>query len=106
MTRLMRWLQVVMAASLMGTVFQPGLGCAGKIAKNFNPCGTFLVCDPLEYDLSWYEISDFPDYDVDPTCTIPGLCGANTPFPPTITGTGTGNTATTGTTTTTGQTGF
>lgn len=81
MTRLVRWFQVLLASAFLGTMFQPGAGCLNKVAKNFNPCGTLLVCDPLEYDLMWYDLDDFPDYSVDPTCTIPGACG-NTPFPP------------------------
>ncbi|GMU23928.1 MAG: hypothetical protein AMXMBFR13_40050 [Phycisphaerae bacterium] len=66
--------QATMAAALMGTTFQAG--CLGKVARNVNPCGTVLACDPLEYDLLFTE---YPDWDLDPTCTIPGFCGG--PFP-------------------------
>ncbi len=96
-----------MAATFLGAAFQfPGAGCGSKILNNFNPCGTILNCDPLEYDLAFSD--GFPDYDVDPTCTIPGFCDEiNVPFPVSPGGgvgtlvpggtTGTGNTTGTGT---------
>jgi hypothetical protein len=81
MRRFIKWTQILAAASFFGTVLQfPGAGCVGKIVNNVNPCGTILNCDPLEYDLAFHDM--FPDYAVDPTCTIPGFCGG-TPFPPT-----------------------
>ena len=83
-------LRIMLASSLMGTVFQAG--CLGKLASNVNPCGTILDCDPVEWDLMFH---DYPDWDIDPTCTIPGLCGGN--WPPSSTG----GTGTTGDTTTT-----
>ena len=43
-----------------------------------NPCGTILNCNPIEYDLALH--GTYPDYAIDPTCTIPGFCGG-TPFP-------------------------
>lgn len=107
MKRYRHWLQVLLAAALLGTTFQAGTGCIGTIARNVNPCGTILVCDPLEYDLMWTDQSDWPDYNIDPTCTIPGECG-ETPFPPAGSGTsasGVGTSGTTNTTTTTGNTG-
>jgi hypothetical protein len=89
MTRFYRWFQVMMAATFLGASFALP-DCAGTIVRNVNPCGTILFCDPLEYDLAFMQ-DEFPDWDVDPTCTIPGLCGG-TPFPTepgTISGTGT-----------------
>jgi hypothetical protein len=67
-------LQVMLASSLAGTTFQAG--CLGTIARNFNPCGTVLDCDPVEWDFMFHA---FPDWDIDPTCTIPGLCGGQWP---------------------------
>jgi len=84
------------AAFLAGSV--AGVGCLGAIAHNFNPCGTILNCDPAEYDLM---MNSFPDWDLDPTCTIPGQCGDGV-FPFDASGT-TSSTSTT-TTTTTGST--
>ena len=79
MNRLRRWqiaLRIMLASSLMGTMFQAG--CLGKVANNVNPCGTILDCDPLEWDLMF---NDYPDWNLDPTCTIPGLCGGQWPPP-------------------------
>lgn len=34
-----------------------------------NPCGSiFGFCDPIDVDLMF---ADIPDYDLDPTCSIP-----------------------------------
>ena len=67
-------LRIMLASSMLGTLFQGG--CLGGLARNFNPCGTILACDPVEWDLMFH---DYPDYDIDPTCTIPGLCGGQWP---------------------------
>ena len=59
-----------------------GVTCEGlghKLVQNVNPCGTVLNCDPAEYDLV---TKDFPDWDLDPTCTIPGQCGSVWPGVP------------------------
>ncbi len=101
MKRLKTWqagLRIMLASSLVGTVFQAG--CLGTIARNFNPCGTILACDPVEWDLMFH---DYPDWDIDPTCTIPGLCDGNWP-PSSGDDTGTASTTTTTGTTTTGTT--
>lgn len=103
MKRLNTWqvgLRVTLAVSMAGTTF--GVGCFGTVARNINPCGTILNCDPVEWDLMYH---DYPDWDLDPTCTIPGMCGGQ--WPP---GTGSGGEAadttitTTTDTTTTGTT--
>jgi len=69
------WLLV--AAAFLGSMSQ--LGCITAMAKNFNPCGTILVCDPYEWDLMMLG-DNYPDWDLDPTCTVPGGCG-NGVFP-------------------------
>lgn len=64
-----------------------GMTCTGvgeKVINSVNPCGTVLNCDPVEYDLL---TTDFPDWNLDPTCTIPGQCG--TTWPPNSQSTGT-----------------
>lgn len=72
-------LQTVMLTTTValgsGWLFQAG--CITTLAKNFNPCGTILNCDPAEYDLM---MNDWPDWDLDPTCTIPGQCGGVFPY--------------------------
>lgn len=93
MRRTRKWeaaVALLLAGALTGSVGQ--LGCIQKITHNFNPCGTILNCDAAEYDLM---MNDFPDWNLDPTCTIPGQCGGVFPF-----NTGTTTTTTTGTTTT------
>ncbi|HOA73539.1 MAG TPA: hypothetical protein PL151_12035 [Phycisphaerae bacterium] len=47
-------------------------GVAEKVTHTINPCGTIFNCDPAEYDLL---TTDFPNWNLDPTCTIPGQCG-------------------------------
>ena len=67
--------------------------------NNYNPCGTILNCDPVEYDLM---MNDWPDWSLDPTCTIPGQCGGVFPYNTTgdtTTTTNTTNTTNTSTTT-------
>jgi hypothetical protein len=59
-----------------GMLMQVDFSCTGvgeKLVNNVNPCGTILNCDPVEYDLL---TTDFPDWDIDPTCTVPGQCGS------------------------------
>ncbi len=56
------------------------LSCTGvgeKVRTNLNPCGTIITCDPVEYDLL---TTDYPDWNLDPTCTIPGQCDGPYPF--------------------------
>lgn len=87
------WMWGALAAALTMTL-PVNVSCISKVAKNVNPCGTILNCDPVEYDLLMNR--NWPDWDLDPTCTIPGLC--NGPFP----SVGDDDGTTTTTTTTTG----
>jgi len=84
----------IAATSLAGSLFD--IGCVGKVANNFNPCGTILNCDPAEYDLIMMDT--VPDWDLDPTCTIPGMCGDGI-FPFDSSGSDTTDSTTTTTTT-------
>ena len=73
-------IRALIGIAAAGALF--GASCAGvseKLVKNVNPCGTILNCDPVEYDLLF---ADYPDWDVDPTCTIPSLCGGTFPYRP------------------------
>jgi hypothetical protein len=70
--RFQRLVQIGVAV-VTGSVLE--LSCGGvaeKVVQNVNPCGTILECDPVEYDLL---TQDYPDWDLDPTCTVPGQCG-------------------------------
>lgn len=65
-------LGLLVVAAFLGSMGQ--FGCVTAMAKNFNPCGTVLVCDPYEWDLMMLD-GNYPDWDLDPTCTVPGSCG-------------------------------
>lgn len=82
-TRFLRRSVQVALAITAGTLFQlGGMSCTSlgeKVVKGVNPCGTIFNCDPAEYDLL---TTDFPDWDIDPTCTIPGQCGSVWPVLP------------------------
>lgn len=71
------------AAVLSGCVFQFGwLPSCSTALTTVNPCGTILTCLPSDIDLIF---SDIPNYDLDPTCTIPGFgfVGGDPNAPPT-----------------------
>lgn len=77
-SRKRRGLRAGVATLFLGCVFQLGWipSCEG-ILTTVELCGTVLGnCQPGTFDLLF---ADIPDYDVDPTCTIPGGCG-NDPF--------------------------
>lgn len=92
-------LQILLATSLCGSVFQVG-SCLSSLGRNFNPCGTVLTCDPAEFDLLTMDPLE-PDYNYNPTCVIPGLLNCTTPIVGDPGGAATTGTTTTGTTTTT-----
>jgi len=92
-------LRLAMFTSLVSTM--SAVGCLNKVGRNINPCGTILNCNPAEWDWMMHN-GDFPDFNIDPTCVIPGQCGFQWP-PTTPGGTGT-NTGGTGGGTTTGGT--
>jgi hypothetical protein len=51
-----------------------------------NPCGTILSnCDPTDWWTIIWPVIEAPNYDRDPSCTIPYLCGE--PWSTTTTGT-------------------
>ncbi|MFQ5413355.1 MAG: hypothetical protein ACE5E6_02745 [Phycisphaerae bacterium] len=58
------------ALVLAASVFQ--LPSCAQVLTVFDPCGTILgSCAPGALQLLF---ADVPDFDVDPTCTIPGGC--------------------------------
>jgi hypothetical protein len=72
----LRFLMLMATISLGGSLMQ--YGCANiatTVVKNVNPCGTIFsttFCDPQAYTLMWVEPQD---WERDPTCTVPTLCG-------------------------------
>src|SRR5262245_36768898 len=113
MSKFMNWRRWMQAALLVtgGALYTvPGPGCAQTLARNVNPCGTRLVCDPLEYE---YAVGNFdplnPDFEACPVSVFVADCAGGV-FPPLTGGTGgnggTGNGGTgTGTGTNNGTTG-
>lgn len=58
--------------------FQYGIGSCRGVTDFLNPCGSiFAFCTAEELDRMNNPI---PDYENDPSCTIPGACG-DQPFP-------------------------
>lgn len=94
-------LRLAMFTSLAGAMSITG--CLNKIGRNINPCGTILACDPAEWDWMMHN-RDYPNWSVDPTCTIPGQCGQWPPNSDTVGSGGGGGGTTTGGTTTGGTT--
>jgi hypothetical protein len=74
-----------LATVLAGTCFQVSgclnLGGIGHYIANFNPCGTILSCDPVQYNFirSGYT-GPGANPNVDMACTYPPFCGSNDPF--------------------------
>ena len=61
---------LVLSGSMM---FQLGIGACRDVTEFLNPCGTvFAFCDAQDLDFLNRTIPDFED---DPTCTIPYACG-------------------------------
>ncbi|KAB2940353.1 MAG: hypothetical protein KJ057_03250 [Phycisphaerae bacterium] len=73
------WLAGLMVAG-GSTVLAWSPSCEGLLTR-FNPCSTVLgFCDANDIDLLF---TDIPNYELDPTCTIPYLegCSAGNIFP-------------------------
>ncbi len=67
--------RILLVIVTIGMGSLPGLSCSSALSgvvRNVNPCGTLLNCDPVEWDLLFI---DWPDWDEDPSCVIPGFCG-------------------------------
>ncbi|MBN2560616.1 MAG: hypothetical protein JXQ75_06775 [Phycisphaerae bacterium] len=81
--------QAILSASILfagGTVLSNG--CMNVIAST-NPCGTvFTFCAPVDWLNLWYPMLETPDYDSDPSCTIPLGCGDGDLLPPLVGGPG------------------
>ena len=70
-------LTIALAVLLCGQVMALLPSCE-TVATTVNPCGTiFGFCDPIDVDLMF---ADIPDFDLDPSCTIPyyGINGDQT----------------------------
>ena len=71
------WRRVVVSLALGGSVLQLGfLPDCTSLLRVFNPCGSILgFCEPEDLDLMLAD--GIPDFDLDPTCTIPFATGGN-----------------------------
>lgn len=75
-------LRVVLMVTLATAYAIPGASCvdsltgvAGSVARNFNPCGTILVCDPLEWEYAVGNLDPFnPDFEECPLSADPSQC--------------------------------
>jgi hypothetical protein len=78
--RLRGLLRKGLLAAAAGAVLPAGCGDLGRFVANFNPCGTILNCDPVQYEFirSGYE-GPGADPDIDPACTYPPYCDGD-PF--------------------------
>jgi len=85
--------KAVLSASVLlagGTVL--GSGCMNTLAS-VNLCGTvFPWCDPVDQVNLLYPMLELPDFDVDPSCTIPLGCGGTDVLPALEGGPGGGDT--------------
>ena len=62
----------VLATALTSTMYVSLGGACEWVTTRFDPCGTLLGnCSPGTFDLAFASV---PDFDLDPTCTIPGGC--------------------------------
>ncbi|MFQ5489796.1 MAG: hypothetical protein ACE5GE_03650 [Phycisphaerae bacterium] len=71
-----RWL--TLAATFAGCCYASLFPSCKTALTTFNPCGSvFGFCNPSDIDRLF---ADVPDFDLDPTCTIPffGLDNPNT----------------------------
>ena len=67
---------IAMAVLSSGTAMAAIFPSCETIATTVNPCGTiFGFCSPSDVDLMFGSV---PDFDIDPTCTVP-LFGVNNP---------------------------
>jgi hypothetical protein len=74
------WLKLACLLATPGFMLAQFSGTCSKLANLtqwVDPCGTvFADCFPGQFQLY---ASDVPNYDLDPTCTIPGGCLPNGP---------------------------
>ena len=64
---------LLMLAPLTATTFAPG--CLETALLAANPCGTILNCDPDFWQFTVYPALTVPNWELDPSCVIPGACG-------------------------------
>ena len=74
-------LLLVALAATCGRLYQSG--CYESMLVGLNPCGTVLaICTPEDWYRAISPALTFPNYELDPSCTIPYSCGA---YPPAVT---------------------
>ena len=75
-------LLLVVLAATCGRLYQSG--CYESMLVGLNPCGTVLaICTPEDWYRAISPALTFPNYELDPSCTIPYSCG--TAYPPPVT---------------------
>jgi hypothetical protein len=75
-------LRVALLVGLASSYLVPSFGCVdrlvgvtGTLSRQFNPCGTILVCDPLEWEYAVGNVDPFnPDFEECPLSTNAADC--------------------------------
>jgi hypothetical protein len=73
--KMLRLAVALLAGGMMFQVAGCSLGDSLAFLRDFNPCGTILNCDPVDYAFrtSGYQ-GPGVDPDIDPFCTYPPFC--------------------------------
>ena len=69
-------LKLALTAGLVtgGTLYAGG--CYQDLLVSVNPCGTvFAFCTPGDWLRAIDPVIEYPDYELDPSCTMPFRCG-------------------------------
>ncbi|MBN1345550.1 MAG: hypothetical protein JXQ73_22850 [Phycisphaerae bacterium] len=66
---------LLIVAPLIATTFSSST-CMETTLLALNPCGTVLDCSPADWFSVVWPVVEAPNYDRDPSCTIPFLCGS------------------------------
>ena len=84
--RTLRLVRRMRKMSLVGAVLASGMafensGCTNTLLS-LTPCGTILAgCTPGDWANLIFPYLDLPDFQADPSCTIPGACGGGDALP-------------------------
>ena len=66
--------RILLMFLLCGHMLQ-GLGCIANAAKWYNPCGTILVCEPLEWEYAVGNLDPYnPNFEECPLSVNPAEC--------------------------------
>jgi len=69
-----RLVTTALLMTLAGGMVFANIGCFEALLM-VNPCGTILNCDPDFWQFTVYPALTVPNWELDPSCVIPGACG-------------------------------